>query len=278
MFNLADQNIATGNPGPLTGGGLDEQATGNEYFVWLYPDFDASSPTRAAVYKHIGPSNFSFLGYFPLTVLADGYTATIPLSTFSDDGLLNFKVTSSKQLSTNGFTGLLDSAPDVGLAPGTITPDGVGPNHQSVTNMPGTMHFLNGPPDQRVAQVITPTSSGFLAELRARFDICTVTVQVQGVTAGQPDGTVLMPAQTFAPSQMQTASDPFKTLVFSSPAMVAAGTPVAIVLDAPFSCGVTAGPNANFYSGGSAFFSLAGGPWFSFGAENDIAFQVKIKP
>jgi hypothetical protein len=278
VFNLdTDQNIATGNPGPVTGGGLDEQATGNEYFVWLYPNFDANSPTRAAVYKYQGPSSFSFEGYFPLTVLADGYTATIPLSTFSDDGLLNFKVTSAKQLSTNGFTGLLDSAPDVNLAPGSIIPAGVAP-HQSVTNVPGTMHFLNGPNDQRVAQVITPTSSGFLTELRARFDICTVTVEVQGVTAGQPNGTVLMTAQTFASSQMQTASDPFKRLVFSSPAVVTAGTPVAIVLYAPVSCGVARGPDANFYSGGSAFFSLGGGPWNSFGAENDIPFQVKIKP
>jgi hypothetical protein len=282
VFGLdTDQNRATGNPGPLTGGGLDEQATGVDYFVWLYPNFDAGSPARAQVYKYLGPSSFSSLGTFPVLMLVDGYTALIPLSTFADDGLLNFKVTSAKQLSANGFTGLLDSAADVDLAPATITPAGIGP-HQSVTSKDAFMWTLNGVPDQQVAQVITPSISGLLVELRTEFAGCDVTIDFQGVSGGMPNGISLLVggAQTFTFGQIQTVSNPFHKVVFSAPISVTAGTPIAIVFGAPVSCGIAFGPDADFYSGGSASFKQGAGSWAPLGsvAGYDLPFQIKIKP
>ena len=52
----------------------------------------------------------------PATYLPDGVEITVPLSTLgSSDGLMNFNVSSSVQLTTSSFTTIRDAAPDLDM-------------------------------------------------------------------------------------------------------------------------------------------------------------------
>jgi len=273
-----DQNNATGHPGIASSGTVDVEALGGDYLIRIDANFDGNTPNTASLFQYAGTvNNFNFLGTVPLTILADGYRATAPLSMLgNDDGLLNFKVVSSQATSPNTSSGIEDVAPNTGAGPGTITPAGI-VEHMSVNQVTTTFWFLGGPNSQRVAQVITPDIAGVISEIRVWVDVCNISLEIRGVSNGTPNATVLG-SQSFSFGQIQTASAPFKKLVLTNPVAVSAGTPVALVFDAPVSCGISQGPDADFYPGGASFFSLGGGAWNSFGTQNDIPFQVKIKP
>jgi len=274
-----DQDVLTGHPGIDSGGTRETQAVGVDYIVRFNADFNATGQNTATVFQYAGSLNsFNFVGTVAVTRFADGYAAAVPLSMLgNDDGLLNLKVTSSVAITEFSFTGILDVASDEGLAPITITPAGV-VEQQSVTKATTNYWSLGGVLGQRVAQVITPGITGFLTELRLPVDSCAVTVQIQGVTAGQPNGVVLG-SRSFAATDILTASEPFRRLALPQ-VPVLAGTQVAIVLDSPQTCGIAQGPDANFYSGGSSFFrqtSMNG--WLPFNAtQDDLPFQVIIRP
>lgn len=61
----------------------------------------------------------SVANHVPITFVPDGMDATLPLALLGgDDGLINFKVTTQRQLTESGFTGIQDYMTDVGLPAG----------------------------------------------------------------------------------------------------------------------------------------------------------------
>jgi hypothetical protein len=122
VFSLdTDQNPSTGHPGLDEFGTIDAGIIGSDFLVTLGSAFNAG---RAQVLKYVGPpiNTFAFVASFPVTFSQDGMDVTVPLSAIgSDDGLLNFKVVSVVQIAPNGFTGILDVMPNVGLPAGSTS-------------------------------------------------------------------------------------------------------------------------------------------------------------
>lgn len=256
QFSLdTDQLNSTGHPGINAGGTTDAAAVGSDFLVNFNPNFDGQTPHTATVLKYAGTLNeFTFVGSQPVTVLPDGYTVTIPLSMLDgDDGQLNYKVTSSQQISDVGSTGILDVMPDAGLAPGTVTRGAINAQ-QSVRSGPNVLG-IGGDSLQRLSQGITPTATGLLTEVRLPIPGCgTLVVEIQTVDdTGGPTGKVLG-SQTFSGTDILSDPAVFKTLAFATPVSVTAGVPVAIVLSSPDSCSISLGPVANFYDGGDFWF------------------------
>jgi hypothetical protein len=147
--------------------------------------------------------------------------------------------------------------------------------------------------EQKLAQTVTATSSGMIT--RVRFPLAcqataTLIVEIQGVTADQPNGSVLA-SQSFAGSTLPgplTAT--FRDLAFSSPASVTTGSQFAIVLSEPSNndqntCVVLPGPAGDPYLPGHAFFdarpNAPGWVRVSLGsatAPDDLPFQVIVEP
>jgi len=142
---------------------------------------------------------------------------------------------------------------------------------------------VGGGSNQKLAQVVTAGVSGTLTEVRFPVGCSTgssLTVEIQGVSAGIPNGVVLA-------SQVQTGlpivvSTTFKSLTFSSPTSVTTGTQFAIVLSATGSCGVFPRPVGNPYVGGNAFFQALPNPpnqWNSLSIGTgifDLPFQTVV--
>lgn len=110
-----DENPATGFPG-IDAANNDSALMGIEFLINIGGVLGAS----ADVLKFSSGNSFPNVGTFSATVLADGYTVSIPLSTLNnDDGRLTFKVETQSGLPPGtGHTGILDYMPDLGLAPG----------------------------------------------------------------------------------------------------------------------------------------------------------------
>lgn len=119
--------------------------------------------------------------------------------------------------------------------------------------------------DQKVAQVVTPGVDGRLAAV-AMPVVCeassTLEVEIQGVTAGVPDGSILarfsvqgseLPSSYPAPPAMRQLELP--TAIEQS-----AGAPFAIVLDSPGDCGMFRGPVGDSYAGGNGYFDSRPNP------------------
>ena len=118
-----DEDIATGFPG-IDSANNDDDLMGIEFLV----NIGANLGANATVEKFVSlPNNFTNVGTFAATVLSDGYSVTIPLSTFDgDDGKLTYKCTTQSHLPPgSGFTGILDYMPDLGLAPSESKVSGI---------------------------------------------------------------------------------------------------------------------------------------------------------
>ena len=120
-FHLdTDQDPSTGNPGTTSNCERDcgKDIIGVEFFVSVLG-------TVAEVFEFFpGDNLFALVGTPTITFVADGIDAVVPLALLDeDDGLLNFKVTLSEQTG-DGFTSLLDTAPDVGLPAAMSAIDG----------------------------------------------------------------------------------------------------------------------------------------------------------
>ena len=113
-----DQDPGTGHPGSNSGGVDDNGIIGLDYLVYMG---SAYLDGEAQVKAYLGEVNlFEDIGFFRIGTFADGYDVMIPLLTLGeDDGRMNFKVTCSRQVSENGYTGVLDYATDIGLGSGT---------------------------------------------------------------------------------------------------------------------------------------------------------------
>lgn len=124
-----DQDPSTGNPGT----DLSVCATDTDN---IGTDFLLDIGTAPFLLRLPGCRLFSFvdLGTATITFVADGIDAVVPLALLGgDDGLLNFKVKVS-ELITGGFTGFLDTMPDVGLPAAMSAIDGVPPKGQPIVN------------------------------------------------------------------------------------------------------------------------------------------------
>ena len=142
---------------------------------------------------------------------------------------------------------------------------------------------------QKVAQTVTAGRAGFLAEIRLLV-ACTsgdLDVEIQRVTAGNPDGTVL--ASETVPGSAIPFPRIFRRVIFSNPAFFPVGGQFAIVLKSAGSCGIDRGlaktesqthAEADYYTSGTAFFANAAIPeWSSLNnstAGKDYPFQTLV--
>ena len=118
-FSLdTDQDVSTGHPGVTADGNTDGDLLGSDYLVWM----GGGDPT-AQVLVVTGFNTVSNVGTASTTILSDGFDTVVPLSLLgSDDGLFNFKATSSQCTSSGAGPacanfGVIDIATDEGLAP-----------------------------------------------------------------------------------------------------------------------------------------------------------------
>jgi hypothetical protein len=119
--------------------------------------------------------------------------------------------------------------------------------------------------DQKLAQVVTAGQSGLLSEVRvpvACAPAATLYLEIQAVTADQPNGAVLgsqtYPGTDFPPS-FPSSGVTLRPIGLSTPVALSAGQRFAIVLDAdgpsPFDgCGIFRGPVGDSYAGGHLYF------------------------
>lgn len=112
-----DSNPATGSPGSDSGCVTDAADFGNDYFVQII-----APAAQAQVFRATGGcNNYVQVGSAPVTVLADGYSVSLPWDLIGDPGLMNFKVISFTNLSTGGNTGVLDYMPNPGFVASTAS-------------------------------------------------------------------------------------------------------------------------------------------------------------
>lgn len=119
QFNLdVDENVHTGSPG-VDAAGNDATLMGTDYLV------NIDGPTgRAQVFAYAGtPNSFTAVtgaSATPQVQVGDGayrVTVVLPASAFGGgNGLMRFKVTAAAFLG-EGYTGVMDYAPDLGVAP-----------------------------------------------------------------------------------------------------------------------------------------------------------------
>lgn len=115
---------------------------------------------------------------------------------------------------------------------------------------------IGGQSQQKLAQVVTQGISGLLLEVRFPVDCAApipgeagadLLVEIQGVTAGKPNG-VVFTSQLFLGTSLPIIDDfGFRFLALSTPVFFSAGTQFAIVLSSPGACGVSQGPAGNPY-------------------------------
>lgn len=144
------------------------------------------------------------------------------------------------------------------------------------------VYAIGGGSEQKLAQVVTPGMTGGLTALGLSL-ACEgeLTVEIQDVSAGIPNGSVLG-AQTF-PVTVVGLPFPttFRTLTFSTPIAVSGGMPYAIVLSTTSSCGIWPGPIGDPYGGGDAYFDArpnAPGWILLSSGRRDLPFQTFVEP
>lgn len=148
---------------------------------------------------------------------------------------------------------------------------------------------IGGGSEQILAQVVTPGVSGSLVAVSfpVACDNGVLQVEIQSVTNGQPNGTVLGGSQLGANVLPSFAPNPptFRDIPFAFPVGIVAGTPFAIVLKNPTgSCGVFQGPGGDNYPGGDGWFDArpnAVGVWEPLGpplgTRQDLPFKTVVK-
>lgn len=120
QFSLdTDCNPATGHPGMNANGVDDAGIIGVEYLVRIV---HTAGSLHASVWQYAGSvNNFTFIGDVTSTYLSNGIEVTVPLSLMTiNNGILNFKVITSTQLSENGFTSVQDYMTNLGQPVGRV--------------------------------------------------------------------------------------------------------------------------------------------------------------
>jgi hypothetical protein len=148
---------------------------------------------------------------------------------------------------------------------------------------------IGGGSTEKLAQVVTAGAAGFLTEVRLPVSCdpgSNLVVEIQGVTAGTPNGVVLtsqtIPGASLPPFSPSPPS--LRGLVFSVPVAFSSTDRFAIVLKSAGSCSVFRGPVGDSYPGGNLYFDALPNPsgWVcvcSFpGDRFDLPFQTLVEP
>lgn len=148
---------------------------------------------------------------------------------------------------------------------------------------------IGGTSTQKLAQVVTAGMSGYLTEVRLPVACdagSNLILEIQDVTAGEPNGVVLT-SQTVSGTSLPPffpAPPGFRGLELSTPVSLTAGTQFAIVLRSAGSCGIFRGPVGDSYGAGNLYFdalpNLSG--WVCVcgfaGDRFDLPFQTLVDP
>jgi hypothetical protein len=142
---------------------------------------------------------------------------------------------------------------------------------------------IGGASAQKLAQVVTAGMSGDLTEVRFPLscDSGDLIVEIQGTTAGKPNGVVLT-SETIPASSLPFIGIVFRSLVFSTPVSFSQGDVFAIVLRSTGACGIFRGPVGDSYLLGNAFFDALPNPpgWVCIcdfaGDRFDLPFQTLV--
>jgi hypothetical protein len=140
---------------------------------------------------------------------------------------------------------------------------------------------IGGVTDAQLAQMISLGSSDVLAAV-ALAAYCTsgdLTVEVQSVTPqGAPSGQVLTSQLVPGVSLPPFISAPFvRTVWFTHPVSLDAGSPFALVLRSYGACASYQGPTGDPYPGGSAYFRYDSASWSSLTPRSDLPFQALVE-
>jgi len=147
-----------------------------------------------------------------------------------------------------------------------------------------TVSAIGGGSDQILAQVVTTGISGTLLGINLPLfgSSGNLLVQIQGVTGGIPDGSVLL-SESFAGISIPSPGvDGFRALSFTSPITFTAGDLFSFVLSTTSSFGIAKSIVGDPYVGGSAFFDSRPNPigvWVPLsigGNPDDLAFQTVV--
>jgi hypothetical protein len=132
---------------------------------------------------------------------------------------------------------------------------------------------INGASEQIVAQVFTVGLNGSMVEVDLPIACESgdpLILQIQGVSGGMPDGSVLR-SETYDGAGLPSFfPDPpeLRPFALSVPLAVTAGEQLAIVLSSPGACGVFQGPVGDPYPGGDGWFDARPNPpgvWLELG-------------
>ena len=171
-----DQDPSTGHPGTnlsVRGPGSEDACVTDADNIGpdFHLDMGANLGTAALLLRLRGCSLFdtsdiilapdvtSPLGTATITFVADGIDAVLPLALLDgDDGLLNFKVRMS-ELVTGGFSGTLDTMPDVGLPAAMSAIDGGPPDPNGVPTITGVFNAATSVPEGEPGHAVAPGSA-----------------------------------------------------------------------------------------------------------------------
>ena len=145
---------------------------------------------------------------------------------------------------------------------------------------------------QKLAQVFTAGLTGRLTHVMVPVSCdpaATITVQIQGVSGGLPNGAVLasetMSGSTYpayVPPYSTVPDAGFRLVEFQPPPMISAGTEYAIVLQGIGDCSILSAPSSDFYTGGHAYYDALPNPpgWVRLappqGPSDDLSFQTFV--
>ena len=138
---------------------------------------------------------------------------------------------------------------------------------------------IGGSSEQKLAQVVTTGITAPLVGINVPVaGLGDLLVEIQGVTGGEPDGTILL-SQTF--SGLGPGPDTFVSLMFSTPLDFSDGDVFAIVLSSTGTLGMSQATSGDSYIGGDGFFDSRPNPvgvWvpLSIGDVDDLAFETVI--
>ncbi|MHB0972489.1 MAG: hypothetical protein ACYC7A_22630 [Thermoanaerobaculia bacterium] len=140
--------------------------------------------------------------------------------------------------------------------------------------------------EQKLAQVFTPSSDGFVSHLAFAMSCeatADVVVRLEETSGGVPNGVVLgredVPGTVF--TSVPTPAIGFRLVELRHPVRVRAGVQYAVTLESVGgTCGMYVGPAGDSYGGGGAYFDARPNPsgWVELfddsNAIHDLAFQI----
>ncbi len=232
-----------------------------------------------------------------INIVRDG-TATTPSSTTGNlsatTGCIAFAVTATNAAGTDAYSAN-DASATVASAIAqvtTVSPPSVLDQQQLSHARTGESLLIGFTSQQKLAQTVTAGFAGELSEVRMPIACTTnadLTLTIQGVSAGKPDG-VIRSTRTFPGSslpQFNVAPVVFRRFVLTTPVSLANGEKFAIVLastgisESQF-CQIAQGPSLlppnDAYPPGAAFFENATTQpdWGQLGLDNP--FQTFMTP